>query len=233
MKSYLLVFIILAVGLFFVLSNNNRSTFKGHKIPTSDLPEKNAHSSDNNPSIKISSPETSSDQNKIFEEAEEVYYTNESENFEQYKDNWISKAKKLQSMEEGESYVTKSFTSKDKEKEARFIDMFDEFIEQEGGVNGPPINTNSEQQRRNAYELALKYLKNSIPASRPDCRVVSHGYYHPILVSYYGQGIFKVRVKLSFDCDQDYINKKLFTLTMQYFGNNRWDATLTDQRFLD
>lgn len=139
---------------------------------------------------------------------------------------WVEKAKKLNSMEEGDVMEIISYGRVNAKEEE------EEEIENDR-IKSHPIQTDSEEQRRTAYEMALTYLRKGIPASAPECRVISQGYYQPWLVTYRGYGIFKVKAKTSFDCNEDYINVKLFTLTMHYLGNNAWEATLIDQKYLD
>lgn len=83
------------------------------------------------------------------------------------------------------------------------------------------INLDSDQRRREAFKMALKLIVNGINNIEEGCKVVSQSYYQPILVNYRGNGIFKVTARTSFDCNQDYINDKVFSLTMIYQGNNQ------------
>ncbi|PVW14338.1 hypothetical protein [Marixanthomonas spongiae] len=104
--------------------------------------------------------------------------------------------------------------------------------ETELNVANTDTDYNTERWRKKAFNMALRYLQKVIPNSEPECKVTSQGIYQPKLVSYYGRGVFKVIAPTSFDCDNDYINRKVFFITMVHYPEG-WDATVTGQKFLD
>ena len=114
--------------------------------------------------------------------------------------------------------------------ESNFPDMNPNNISTPGNKN---IDYNTEKWRKEAYQVGQQYLKNSIPASEPECRITSQGHYQPRLVTYHGNGVFDIIAVTSFDCNKGYINRKAFFLTMVHYNGKGWDATLTDQKFLD
>lgn len=92
---------------------------------------------------------------------------------------------------------------------------------------------NTEKWRKDAFDTGMEYLRRKIPKMENDCYVVSQGYYQPVLVSYKGNGIFKIMAKTNFDCNQNYINKRLFLITMIHYPAVGWEATINDIKFLD
>ncbi len=150
------------------------------------------------------------------------------------KQKYIEFLKRYQEANEGETIQGLSLSPSD-EKLLEEIkeETWSNYQKQTSTNNQEDIYSDSDQRRREAYNMALKYLVQVINNQKEGCKVVSQGYYQPTLVKYRGYGTFKVIAKTSFDCNQDYINRKIFSLYMTYRGNNRWEPTITDQRFLD
>lgn len=172
---------------------------------------------------------------KDFEKSEpELTEESKEERKEILKQKWIKHVREINDAKEGDIIQGLSLSPSDEKLlEEVKEESWSDFEQQTSTNNREDIHSDSDQRRREAYNMALKYLVKVIKNQEGGCKVVSQGYYQPTLVKYRGYGTFKVIAKTSFDCNKDYINRKVFSLYMTYRGNGAWEPTLTDQRFLD
>jgi hypothetical protein len=89
----------------------------------------------------------------------------------------------------------------------------------------------SEFWRKEAFKASKQFLINLV--SKQNCNVTGFNYFQPNLVRYIGNQGYQVKILCSFDCNQNYINRKYFWVEAYYYGNKKWNITLIKQRYDD
>jgi len=91
----------------------------------------------------------------------------------------------------------------------------------------------SDHWRKEAFKASKEFMISKIPQQMPECKVTSQGLYQPKLVKYIGNKGYRIKLYCEFDCDNNYNNPSYFWIDAYYIGNDKWNLSLIDQKFVD